>query len=121
LAESRAFAEDVVFDGDGRYRTLLGAGYSFVNQALGRVYGMPAVQGTALSRTDLRPGERAGFLTQASFLSLTGAADGSHPVRRGKAIFLKLLCGELPPPPANVPPAKSPSATTTTRERFVEH
>jgi hypothetical protein len=119
--ETRAFVQSVVFDGDGRWGTLLGASYSFVNQALGGLYGMPQVQGANLVRADLNASQRAGFLTQASFLALTGSADGSNPVRRGKAIYTKLLCQELPPPPANVPPAKPASAGGTTRERFVEH
>jgi hypothetical protein len=119
--ETRAFVQNVVFDGNGLWTELLGASYSFVNQALGGVYGMSGVQGGTLQRTDLRAGERAGFLTHASFLAVTGSADGSHPVRRGKAVFQKLLCGELPPPPANVPPAKPATAGGTTRERFVEH
>jgi hypothetical protein len=33
-AETRAFVNDVVFDGDGRWGTLLGGSFSFVNQAL---------------------------------------------------------------------------------------
>ena len=120
-AETDAFVQNVVFDGDGRWSTLLGASYSFLNQALGGVYGMPQVTGAELRRTDLNQAQRAGFLTQPSFLALTGAADGSHPVRRGKAIYEKLLCRELPPPPANVPPAKPASAGGSTRERFTEH
>ncbi len=31
------------------------------------------------------------------------------------------MCGTLPPPPPNVPPAKPASAGGTTRERFTEH
>jgi hypothetical protein len=120
-AETRAFVGHVVFEGDGRWTTLLGAPFSFVNQALGRVYGMPDVTGPDLRRMDLIGGQRAGFLTQPAFLALTGAADGSHPVRRGKAIYEKLLCRELPPPPANVQPARPASAGGTTRERFAEH
>jgi hypothetical protein len=119
--ETRAFVDDVVFEGDGRWGTLLGASFSFLNQALGGVYGMPQVTGSELRRTDLDRSQRSGFLTQPSFLALTGAADGSHPVRRGKAIYEKLLCRELPPPPANVPPAKPATAGGTTRERFTEH
>ena len=67
------------------------------------------VTGNNLQRADLNQGQRSGFLTQAAFLSLTGAADGSHPVRRGKAVYQKLLCRDLPPPPANVQPAKPAS------------
>jgi hypothetical protein len=120
--ETRAFVGSVVFDGDGRWGTLLGAPYSFVNQALAGVYGMPgAVTGNNLQRANLPPAQRAGLLTQAGFLAITGAADGSHPVRRGKAIYEKLFCRELPPPPADVKPARPASTGGTTRERFAEH
>jgi hypothetical protein len=120
LDETRAFVEGVNFGGDGRFATLLGAPYSYINQSLGQVYGAQ-VSGTSLVRTNLDPTQRAGFLTQASFLSLNGSSDGSNPVRRGHAIYTKLLCHELPPPPANVPPPKPASAGGTTRQRFVEH
>jgi Protein of unknown function (DUF1592)/Protein of unknown function (DUF1588)/Protein of unknown function (DUF1595)/Protein of unknown function (DUF1587)/Protein of unknown function (DUF1585) len=120
LDETSNFVENVAFGGDGRLATLLGAPYSYVNQALGGVYGA-TVAGTAMQRTDLNPAQRAGFLTQASFLALTGAADGSNPVRRGKAVYTKLLCRSLPPPPAVVPAPKPASAGGTTRQRFVEH
>jgi len=120
LDETRAFVEGVTFGGDGRLGTLLGAPFSYVNQSLGLLYGAQA-SGTTLQRTDLNAAQRSGFLTHASFLALTGSAEGSNPVRRGHAIYTKLLCHELPPPPANVPPAKPASAGGTTRQRFVEH
>jgi hypothetical protein len=120
LDETRMFVEGVAFGGDGRLGTLLGAPYSYVNQSLGTLYGMQAA-GANLQRADLNPAQRAGFLTQASFLALTGSSDGSNPVRRGHAIYTKLLCHELPPPPNNVPTPKPASAGGTTRQRFVEH
>jgi hypothetical protein len=120
LDETKAFVENVSFGGDGRLATLLGAPYSYLNQSLGGLYGAQA-SGTALTKTDLPMTQRAGFLTQASFLALTGNADGSNPVRRGKAVYTKLLCHSLPPPPANVPNPKPASAGGTTRQRFIEH
>jgi hypothetical protein len=118
--ETEAFARNVVFDGDGKLETLLTANYSFNNGILGGVYGSGA-KGTAMVRTELDTSQRLGLLTQPSFLAMTGSPDGSNPVKRGKAVYQKLLCGELPPPPPNVPPAKPASAGGTTRERFAEH
>jgi hypothetical protein len=120
LAETKTFVESVTFGGDGRLGTLLGAPYSYINQTLGTLYGATGA-GATMARTDLDAGQRAGFLTQASFLALTGNADGSNPVRRGKAVYTKLLCHELPPPPAIVPATKPASAGGTTRQRFTEH
>jgi hypothetical protein len=74
-----------------------------------------------MTKTDLDPMQRAGLLTQGSFLALTGSPDGSNPVRRGKFVFTKLLCQTLPPPPANVPPPAPASAGGTTRQRFEVH
>jgi len=52
---------------------------------------------------------------------MTGSPDGSNPVKRGKAIYTKLMCGDLPPPPPNVPAPKPASQGGTTRQRFTEH
>jgi hypothetical protein len=118
--ETSTFVQNVAFGGDGRLATFLDAPYSYINSTLAGVYGAQA-SGTAFQRATLNPAQRAGLFTQASFLALTGSSNGSNPVRRGKAIYTKLLCHTLPPPPANVPPPKPASAGGTTRERFVEH
>lgn len=120
LAETSTFVQSVVFDGDGRWSTLLGAPYSYIDQSLGTLYGAP-VMGTGAQRTMLNASQRAGFLTQASFLALTGTTEGSDPPRRGQAILTKLMCRPLPPPPANVPPPAPASAGGTTRQRFTTH
>jgi Protein of unknown function (DUF1592)/Protein of unknown function (DUF1588)/Protein of unknown function (DUF1595)/Protein of unknown function (DUF1585)/Protein of unknown function (DUF1587) len=119
--ELRAFIDHVVFDGDGKLETLLGANFSFVNQVLAGVYGKTGVTGTQLARTELDPKQRGGLLTLSGWLTLTGAVDGSHPVQRGKMIYERLLCGVLPPPPPDVPEPKAPAPGLTTRERFAEH
>lgn len=121
IGETETFARSVLFEGgDGKLETLLGAGYSYSNQTLAGVYGASAT-GSAFSQVTLPPGERRGLLTQPAFLTVTGAPNGSNPIKRGKAVFERLLCGDLPPPPPNVPAAKPASAGGTTRERFAEH
>jgi hypothetical protein len=120
LAETAAFTKYAVFVGDGTLATMLGADYSFVNASLAKIYGQTA-QGTALQKVTLNPSQRLGLLTQTGFLALNGAGDGSHPVRRGKAIVTKFLCLDLPPPPQNVPAPAPPSAGGTTRQRFTAH
>jgi hypothetical protein len=120
-AESRAFVSDVVFAGDSRLGTLLTATFSFVNQPLAPIYGIKTAQTMNLAKSPLEANERAGLLTQAAFLTVTGSTDGSHPVKRGRKVYERLLCGELPPPPNNVPEPKSAAQGGTTRERFAEH
>ncbi|HEX9296524.1 MAG TPA: DUF1592 domain-containing protein, partial [Polyangiaceae bacterium] len=120
-AEMQNFVSNVVFEGDGRLSSLLTATYSYVNQPLAKLYGLTSTTTTNLQKTELNPAERLGLLTQPAFLTVTGATDGSNPVKRGRKVYERLLCGTLPPPPPNVPPPKPPSAGGTTRDRFVEH
>ena len=84
LAETSTFVQSVVFDGDGRWSTLLGAPYTYIDQSLGTLYGAQ-VMGTGVQRTMLNASQRSGFLTQASFLALTGTTEGSDSpaARRG--------------------------------------
>ena len=117
---TEAFARNVLFESGGKLETLLTADYTFSNQTLGKVYGNSA-SGTTVGKTMLDTTQRLGLLMEPSFLTLTGAPDGSNPVKRGKAVYTKLLCGSLPPPPPNVPPAKPATAGGTTRQRFAEH
>jgi hypothetical protein len=120
VSGTEAFARNVLFESGGKLETLFTANYTFSNQLLGKVYGNAAT-GTDVAKTPLDTTQRLGLLTEPSFLTLAGSPDGSNPVKRGKAVYQKLLCGELPPPPPNVPPAKPASAGGTTRQRFTEH
>jgi hypothetical protein len=121
LAETRGFVSEVLFAGDGKLSTLLGASFSVIDESLARLYGKTGVTGTALKRVDLDPRQRSGLLTQASFLALTGSPEGSNPVMRGKEIYLHTLCKELPPPPPEVPSPAPVASGGTTRQRFAEH
>jgi len=117
--ETHRFVAEVMGE-DGRLPTLLTASYSVVNGPLAALYGA-ADHGADWKKTELDPKQRAGLLTQASFLAEHGALDGSSPIRRGLAVRERFLCSEVPPPPPvaeNIPEAKP---TQTTRQRFDEH
>ncbi len=120
-AETLAFVESVVWDGDGRMETLLTAPYSFVNATLARIYRLTGVTGTNLQRINL-PSVRAGLLTQAAFLSSAGGhptpGAATDPIHRGLWVRQKLLCQDVPSPPANLaikPPPLDPNLTTGQR------
>src|SRR5262249_7864314 len=60
--------------------------------------------------------------TQAAFLTRWAHGNQTSPVHRGKLVRLNVMCGYIPPPPANAntnPPV--PTAATSTRERFAQH
>lgn len=122
LAESRAFVQSVVLDGDGSWRTLLTAPYSYLDARTAKLYGVSGVVGSAPTKTNLPAGQRAGLLTQPAFLaSQSGPTDGAMitPIRRGHVIRKRLLCQEIPPPLENV--TARPSSGTTTRQRLSSH
>ncbi len=121
--ETRRFAELTVLQGDGRLETLLTASYSYLTEPLFELYGVqtPAdfSPGTPV---ELDPEQRAGLLTQASFLTEHALTNQSGPIQRGVEIRNQFFCDPPPPPPpdANVePPAPDPDVTT--RELFELH
>lgn len=118
--EFRSYAVSNIL-GTGLLTDLLTGTKSSVNQALAAVYGVSGVTGTTPKAVTLSSSQRGGLLSLAGFLAVTGAADGSSPVRRGHAIYTRLMCQTLPNPPANVPPVKAPTPGLTTRQRFEQH
>jgi Protein of unknown function (DUF1592)/Protein of unknown function (DUF1588)/Protein of unknown function (DUF1595)/Protein of unknown function (DUF1587)/Protein of unknown function (DUF1585) len=119
--ESRRFVDSVLWDGDARYATLLGASHSFVDAPLAELYGVPAPTGGAFTRVELDPTQRSGILTQGAFLAAFASPEDSSPVKRGTWVRVRLLCQELPAPPAKVPELSAPAEGVSTRERFSQH
>jgi hypothetical protein len=122
IEESRRFIDDVLWNGDAKLSTLLSASYSFVNGPLAKLYGVPAPKDpTKFEKTELDPDQRAGVMTQASMLAAYARPDQSSPVKRGQWVRVRMLCQDLPDPPANVPQLPEPKEGTSNRERFAMH
>ncbi|MDX2022985.1 MAG: DUF1592 domain-containing protein [Deltaproteobacteria bacterium] len=122
LLESQKFVQDVVLDGDGTWRSLMTANGSFVDEPLGKLYGVTNVKGTSLAKADLPFSQRAGLLTRAAFLAAhSGPTDTAlvTPIHRGQTVRKRLLCQTIPPPMANI--QSRASSGTTTRERLNSH
>jgi hypothetical protein len=121
LAETRALITDT-FKSAGTLADLLTAKYSFINRRLAQLYGVSA-PGDQLSKVTYGPTQRdPGILAHGSILTGYATATGSSPVTRGKLVRTRLLCQDLPPPPANLDTMlKAPTPGQSTRERFVQH
>ncbi len=115
LDENHAFVQNVVFGADATFTALMTGTATNLSSAVAPLYG---AQSGAMS---LDPSQRSGLMTRVGFLTVTGSTTGSHPVKRGRKVYERFLCGVLPPPPNNVPPTKPASAGGTTRQRFEEH
>ncbi len=98
--ETETFVREVVLHGDGRLATLLTAEFSYLDPDLAAHYGVEPGD-DELGRTDLPP-ERAGLLTQGAVLVSHAYPTETSWVHRGKLVRERLLCGTMPPPPADV-------------------
>src|SRR5204863_5840788 len=78
--ETELFFDSIIRE-DHPVTDLLTADYSFVNERLAKHYGIPNVNGNALTRVKL-PAERRGLLGQGAILTLTSVADRTSPVQR---------------------------------------
>jgi hypothetical protein len=104
---------------------LLTANYTFVNEPIAKLYGLPNIYGPRMRRINLpADSPRAGILGHGSVLMLTSHADRTSVVVRGKWILDNLLGTPPPPPPPTVPDLKPVSfegRILTLREQMVEH
>jgi hypothetical protein len=121
LDETRRFVSHVVFDGTRTYRELLTSDTTFASGPLAALYGVTGVSGADLQEITT-PGERhAGLLGHGSVLATYAKSDQTSPVHRGLFVRRRLLCEDLPAPPANIPALPPVDPGSTTRERLAQH
>jgi hypothetical protein len=84
---------------------------------LARLYGVQPWDGSSAPPA-LPAGERAGLLTRAWFLA-SGSAN-TRPIKRGVFVRRRLLCDELPPPPAGADAMPLPARADRTTRQVVE-
>jgi hypothetical protein len=98
---------DYIVRNDRSIMEFLDADYTFVNERLARLYGIPGVTGEAFQKVSVDRTRRGGIFTQASFLTLTskpvGTTRRTSPVLRGKWIVENIFNQKIPPPPPDVP------------------
>lgn len=123
VAETGAFADYVIRNGDGKLETLLTAPFSVITKPLAALYGASVTANQDYTKpVNLDPNQRAGLLTQGGVLAIMSHADQSSPIRRGKLVREQMFCQTLSPPPPGVdltPPAPDPNVSS--RERFQKH
>lgn len=116
--------EHLAFEEEGDYRDLFTTRRTFVNPKLASMYQVAAPSADGFTLVDL-PADipRRGLLGQISLLALYAHPTSSSATLRGKLVRTVLLCGEIPPPPADVNTAlPEPSQEAATlRERVKIH
>ena len=123
-SETRMFIRSLIRENRSIF-DLLSADYTYLNERLAALYGVPGVTGPGFRRVSLQGNDqRGGLLTQGSILLLTSHAARTSPVLRGKWILENLLNSPPPPPPPNVPPLDENPLSgrkLTTREKVERH
>jgi hypothetical protein len=121
--ETQMFFESIVAE-DRSILDFLSGQYTFVNERLAKLYGIPGVQGRNFRRVALDGTKRSGILTQASVLTITSYPTRTSPTIRGKWILTNILNTPPPDPPANVPAlatSKEDGKHTSIRARLEMH
>jgi hypothetical protein len=122
IEEQQRFVADVVLTREGSFGELFTADYVFANQELARFYGLDQ-GGNDFAKLPVTPAsQRGGLLGLGAVLAAHAHSNESSPIKRGLFVRDRLLCQDLPPPPANLdttPPGLDPKLTT--RARFAKH
>jgi hypothetical protein len=120
--ETSALLDRVVFDEPQSYLRLFDFGETYLDDMLADHYGLPRPDGgegwVAYGDTG-----RAGILGHGSVLSAFSKFTDTSPTQRGKFVRTRLLCQEIPRPPANVAADKPPSGMDAVckYDRYEEH
>jgi hypothetical protein len=76
--------------------------YTFANEDLAKLYGLPGVSGPEMREVALTDPRRGGVLGMGAVLALTSYPRRTSPVLRGKWVMEEILGTPPPPPPADV-------------------
>ncbi len=122
--EALTFADNI-FRHNGRLIDFLDSDYTFANEVLAKLYGIPGVQGPAMRRVSFTDHHRGGVLGMAAILTTTSYPQRTSPVLRGKWVLEEILGTPPPPPPPNVPQLpeddRKIEGGATLRQRLEKH
>lgn len=104
-------------------RDFIDSDYSFINEGLAKLYGLPFESDDEFVRVTFPAGsQRGGLLGHGSILTLTSNGVETSPVERGVWVLADLL-GTPPPPPPKEVPALTPdlNGAETVRDLLEKH
>lgn len=105
MTTTQRFVEDIIYAGDGTLVDLLTSNRAIIDPALAELYGVEAVDGW--TEVELPSNQRAGLLSQPTFLAGHAHPKNPSPVLRGVWILKEMMCVKLGAPPP-VPEAMDP-------------
>jgi hypothetical protein len=120
--ETTALLDRVVFDEPQSYLNLFTFKETYIDATLAELYALPVPSGGE-GWVSYGDSGRAGILSHGSVLSAFSKFTDTSPTQRGKFVRTRLLCQEIPRPPANVMADKPPSGMDAVckYDRYLEH
>ncbi|MBM74687.1 MAG: hypothetical protein CMK59_04755 [Proteobacteria bacterium] len=119
--ELEILAIELFLQDNGTYEQLFSRKNSYVNQRTAVLYGIDNVFGPQFQLKNVPKPRRGGVLGTGGWLSAHSPEHQSSPIRRGVAVRERMLCHELPEPPAIAGVTPQPDENTTNQQRFEAH
>ncbi len=122
--ESNALVEQVVFDTDQPWLSLMTSTETFVSPTLAEHYGLPEPEGGVPGWVEYGDSGRGGIFSHGSLLALGAKFGDTSPTERGREIRLRFFCQKIvlpegTPVNTNDPPGVDPNACKW--ERYAAH
>jgi hypothetical protein len=106
-----------LISGDRSILELVDSNYTFLNEKLASVYGIPGVTGKSMRLVNLpADSPRGGVLTEGTVLTVTSNPTRTSPVKRGQFVLENILGTPVPPPPPNIPALEAAKSAFTDHE-----
>ena len=122
--ETSRFGAAVLLAEDGSYDDLVLSSWSILTPELAALYAVQHPSGEGWETVQLPEEERAGVLTQASFLAGRGNDLHPNPIMRSVHVMDRMLCCEPPLPPTCLDTSElqqiAEGGPSTNRERYEE-
>jgi hypothetical protein len=99
--ESKLFFADFL-ENDYAMAALLRPDFAYLNDRLAAHYGLPPVGSDELVRVPAESAGRSGVLSLGAWLTVHSDAEHASPIRRGRWLSDRILCREVPSPPAGL-------------------
>ncbi len=126
LREAQQFADSVLKKNAHRdfFKELLTSRSGFVSPATAQSYNAPGTGTSTTAAPYTYTGDRMGMLGHPAWLVGHAAADAGEietPVKRGRFVYERFLCGNVPNAPVGIFVAPGKDLTKTARDRLATH
>lgn len=120
-SETSQFVLSTMYEEAGNLRDLLTSTTTFVDEELGRIYGLDGEFDSTFQSAELDREQRRGVLTQVGFLAAHATSTQPDPIHRGVFVAKRMACMEISAPPDGIPPLPPSTADKTNRQLVAEH